>query len=166
LTDAAAAERDAYARGAPRPLGSYGALIGIYAATVGALAVAVRRRRAALPDRVAWADVALLSVATHRLSRLVTKDSVTAVVRAPVAQFEEAAGEGEVNERPRGIGLRHALGELATCPFCIAQWIATAFAFGLVLAPRPTRLMATVLTIVTASDWLQFVNAGLRKVDQ
>lgn len=119
-----------------------------------------------MPVRPAWSDLALISVATHRLSRLVTKDSVTAVVRAPFTRFEEPAGEGEVNEEVRGTGLRHGVGELLTCPFCIAQWIATGFAFGLVLAPRATRFVATTLTAVTASDWLQFAHSALQKTEE
>jgi hypothetical protein len=53
-----------------------------------------------------------------------------------------------------------------TCPFCIAQWIATAFAFGLVLMPRATRLAAAVLVAVTASDWLQFAHTALQRNEQ
>jgi hypothetical protein len=140
-------------------------LIGLYSAAVAGFAAAVRRRRTPLPDRMSWGDLALVSVATHRLSRLVTRDSVTAVLRAPVTRFDEAAGEGEVNESPRGSGLQHAVGELATCPFCTAQWIATGFAFGIVLAPRATRLTAATLTAVTLSDWLQFAHAALRKTE-
>jgi hypothetical protein len=159
-------EREAYAHGEARPIGSYGVILGIYAAMVGVLTLVVRRRRAPLPVRPAAADVALLGIATYRLSRLVTKDSVTAVVRAPFTQFEEAAGEGEVNESVRGTGWHHAVGELLSCPFCVAQWVATAFAFGLVLAPRATRLAATVLTAVTASDWLQFAHSALQRNEQ
>ena len=66
----------------------------------------------------------------------------------------------------RGTGLRHTVGELLTCPFCIAQWIATIFGFGLVLFPRTTRFVAATLTAVTASDWLQFARTALQKVEQ
>src|SRR5436305_15344469 len=169
LADGAADEREAYAHGTPRPLGSYGIILGVYSASTAALALLVRRRRrtgTALPERVAWADLALLSIATHRLSRLITKDSVTAVVRAPFTRFDEPAGDGEVNEEVRGTGLRHAVGELLTCPFCSAQWIATGLAFGLVLAPRATRFAAAMLTAVTASDWLQFAHSALQKTEE
>ena len=52
------------------------------------------------------------------------------------------------------------------CPFCIAQWIATGFAFGLVLAPRATRLVAGTLSAVTSSDWLQFAHSALQKTEE
>ena len=169
ITRVAAREQQQYAHGSPRPLGSYAILASVYATMTGGLALWTRRGRRrgtiGVPDRVAWSDVALLSIATHRLSRLIAKDSVTAVLRAPFTQFKEAAGEGEVNEEVRGTGLRHAVGELVTCPFCIAQWIATVFAFGLVLAPRATRMVAATLTAVTASDWMQFAHSALQKTD-
>jgi hypothetical protein len=170
LAEAAEREREEYAGGTPRPLGSYGVILAVYSIMTGGLFLLVRRRRrrgrTRMPVRPAWSDLALISVATHRLSRLVTKDSVTAVVRAPFTRFEEPAGEGEVNEEVRGTGLRHGVGELLTCPFCIAQWIATGFAFGLVLAPRATRFVATTLTAVTASDWLQFAHSALQKTEE
>jgi len=170
LADALAEEREEYAHGAARPLGSYAALVAVYSGMTGGLALMVRHRnkRAGLrlPDGVPWQDLTLAAVATHRLSRLITKDSVTAVVRAPFTRFKEPAGEGEVNEEVRGTGWRHAVGELLTCPFCIAQWIATGFAFGLVLAPRASRLVAGTLSAVTASDWLQFAHSALQKTEE
>ena len=169
LADALAEEREEYANGAARPLGSYAALVAVYSGTAGGLALVVRhrtKRGLRIPDGVPWQDLTLAAVATHRLSRLITKDSVTAVVRAPFTRFNEPAGDGEVNEEVRGTGLRHAVGELLTCPFCIAQWIATGFTFGLVLAPRATRLVAATLTAVTASDWLQFAHSALQRTEE
>jgi hypothetical protein len=160
----AAAERDAYANGADRPLGSYLVLLSTYLSGVATLIAIVRRQKRPIPERLAPADLALIAVGTHRLTRLVAKDSVTAAVRAPFTRFEEPAGEGEVNEQVRGTGLRHAVGELLTCPFCLAQWVATAFVFGLVLAPRATRLAASALVAVTASDVMQLAYAKLEDV--
>jgi len=170
LADALVEEREKYAQDEPRPLGSYAVLVAVYSTMAGGLALVVRRGRnrgtVHLPEAIPWQDLALLGVATHRLSRLIAKDSVTAVVRAPFTRFKEPAGDGEVNEDVRGTGLRHAVGELLTCPFCIAQWLATAFAFGLVLAPRATRFVAATLTMVTASDWLQFAHSALQKAEE
>jgi Protein of unknown function (DUF1360) len=56
----------------------------------------------------------------------------------------------------QGRGMRRVIGELLVCPFCISQWIATAFAVGLVFAPRATRWIAGVFGAVGASDYLQF----------
>ena len=163
VADVIAREREAYAQGEDRPIGSYGVLMSVYGAGVAAAATYVRRRKRPLPERIGAADFATIAVATHKLSRLIAKDSVTAVVRAPFTEFEEAAGEGEVHERVRGDGLRHAIGELLTCPFCLSQWIATAFMFGLVIAPRATRLAASTFAAVAASDYLQFVHSAVKR---
>jgi hypothetical protein len=158
ITGAAATEAQQYAHGERRPLGGYLVLLSVYGtihATLGTLA----RRRGALPERFGAGDLALLAVGTHKLSRLITKDSVTAVFRAPFTTYVEPSGEGEVHEEVRGEGVRHAAGELVTCPFCIAVWVATLLSYGLVLAPRATRLVASILTAVTTSDYLQMAYA-------
>ncbi|HEX3540760.1 MAG TPA: DUF1360 domain-containing protein [Acidimicrobiales bacterium] len=147
-----------YKAGAERPLGGYLGLLSTYGAFVGAGAIALRRH--GLPDSLSWSDVALISVATHKLSRLLAKDPVTSPFRAPFTRFQGPAGEGELNEEVRASGAAHAVGELVTCPFCLGQWVATGFIFGLVLAPRATRLAATVFTALTASDFLQLAYAG------
>ena len=51
--------------------------------------------------------------------------------------------------------MRHSIGELVSCPFCLAVWVATGLTSGLVFAPRLTRLAATVFTATAASDFLQ-----------
>ncbi len=156
--DAVRQEAERYAHGVERPLGGYAVLMSIYAAVWAVLAGLVRRR-GGLPERLPAGDLVLLGVATHKLSRLISKDSVTAVVRAPFTTFAEPSGEGEVHEEVRGQGMRHAAGELLTCPFCTAVWVATVLAFGLVLAPRATRLVASILSAVTGSDFLQLAYA-------
>jgi hypothetical protein len=96
-----------------------------------------------------------MSVATHKLSRILAKDPVTSPLRAPFTTFNGTSGEAELAEEVRGSGRRKALGELVTCPFCIGVWVATAYGFALVTAPRATRLAGSVLTALTAADSLQ-----------
>ncbi len=145
------------------PLAGYAALMTLYNALFAAALVLTHRTGRKLPERFALVDVLLLAVATFRLSRLISKDSVTSVLRAPFTEFQEPAGSGEVNERPRGSGLRKAVGELLTCPFCIGQWVASALAFGMVFVPRFTRLVATIGTMVTLADWLHYGNELLKQ---
>ena len=71
------ASQDGYAPGNDRPLAGYAALMGVYGAAVAAGAGALRHRNRPLPD-VRLFDIALVGVATHKLARRVTKDSVTA----------------------------------------------------------------------------------------
>lgn len=156
--------RTAYAPDGEHPIGSYGVLLATFGAMSGVLGALTAKRRA-FPAQVAARDVLLVGVATHKLSRLVAKDSVGAAIRAPFTQFEAATGEGEVQERVRGSGLRHAIGELVTCPFCVSVWFATILSFGMVLAPRVTRFAVSVLAAITASDSLQFAYARLQATE-
>ena len=150
-----------YAPGDERPLLDHAALVGVYGAAVTGLTLLVRRR-GRLPERIPAADVALLSVATHKLSRLLTKDTVTAPFRAPFTRFKGPGAAGEVNEEPREESpAKHAVGELVTCPFCMAQWVGTGFLFGYLLAPRATRAAASLFTMVAASDVLQYAYTAL-----
>jgi hypothetical protein len=138
-----------------RPLGGYLAALGVYGLGVGGLAGVAALRGRTLPERFSLGDTVLLSIATHKLSRLVAKDAVTSPLRAPFTRYEEPAGDAELNESVRGRGVRHAVGELISCPFCLAVWIATALAGGMVLAPRLTRTVGVVMTAVTSADLLQ-----------
>jgi NAD(P)-dependent dehydrogenase (short-subunit alcohol dehydrogenase family) len=81
-------------------------------------------------------------------------DVVTGPVRAPFTAFQELQSPTNVEEQARGTGLRKAIGELLICVFCLGQWIAAFFAYGLVLAPALTRFVASVFAIVTVSDFL------------
>ena len=123
-------------------------------ALTGGLALAERAGRR-IPDRVGAGDILLLGVATHKLSRLIAKDRVTSFLRAPFARYEEPSGRGELEEHARGTGMRRAIGQLVTCPFCIGQWVAGGFTVGLVAAPRPTRLAAAMFAALAISDGLQ-----------
>jgi hypothetical protein len=147
-----------YTRGEPRPLaGDLGAM-GVYLGLVTAGIATVRARGADLPARIPAGDVALLTVATFRLSRRIAKDPVTSPLRAPFTTFEGPSGHAEVAEEVREHGgVKHAVGELLTCPFCLAQWVATALVFGYATAPKATRLAALTMTMVAGSDILQFV---------
>lgn len=138
-----------------QPLGGYAVLMSVFATASGAFMLWLRRSSRELPERIAPGDLALITVATHKAARTLAKDRVTSVVRAPFTRFEADGGPGEVEERPRGHGLRRAIGELLTCPFCLGLWIATAFAAGLVVAPRPTRWIASVLVAHFGSEVLQ-----------
>jgi hypothetical protein len=156
-----------YTNGEERPLaGDLGAM-GVYLGLVSAAAAAVRASGRDLPERIPVGDAFLLTVATFRLARRIAKDPVTAPIRAPFVRFEGQSGHAEVAEEVREHGgAKHAVGELLTCPFCLAQWVGTGFVFGYISAPAATRLAALTMTMIAGSDVLQFVydaiqNGGL-----
>lgn len=166
VTQAARAHADAYRGGADRPLGGYVVVMAVFAALVSGaagLALATGRR---LPTGVGPWDVLLLAAGTHKLSRTVTKDAVTSPLRAPFTRYEETGGPAEVMEEVRSTGgLRHSIGELITCPFCLDVWIATGFTIGLVFAPRLTRLIVSALTAITGADFLHLLYAKAQQAE-
>jgi hypothetical protein len=151
-------ETDVFAGQSPeqhRPLRGYAVLMGAFASLSAAFAAWFRGSGRELPDRMDARDLALLTVATHKASRLVAKDRVTSAVRAPFTRFEYDDGPGEVSESARGRGLRRAVGELLVCPYCVGLWISAAFTAGLLVAPRLTRWFAAVLSVLFGADVVQ-----------
>lgn len=149
-------DADAYAPPAERPpLLSYAVFATIFNALFAAGLLAAKRAGRELPERPSGADVALVGVASHKLSRLISKDKVTAPMRAPFTELEGPGGPSELEERARGTGLRRAIGELLICPYCLGLWVVAAFSLGLLFAPRLTRFVASVFTALTVSDFFQ-----------
>jgi hypothetical protein len=146
----------------PRPLEGHAGLLASYAVLAGAVTLGLRRKEFRLRS-LGPMDLVLYGLATEHLSRTLTKDSVTAVLRAPFTRFKEPAGEGEVNEEVIGTGARHAFGELITCPFCLAQWVATGLIAGSVAAPGLTTAVVSVSAAARVSDYLDLLYGLLRK---
>jgi hypothetical protein len=154
----------AYSNGDDRPPGGYLRVLAAYAGGVTAASGLARVARRRVPDTVGPWDLALLSVATHRLSRTLAKDPVTSPLRAPFTRYEGVSAAAELDEQVRTEhGVQHSIGELISCPMCLAQWVASAFGVGLVLAPRQTRLAMAVLSAVAGADFLQYVYSVLQQ---
>jgi len=124
------------------------------------LALALARRTRTRPG---WADVAFLGVGTHKLSRLITKDFVTAPLRAPFTRRKENEGAGEVHDEPRGGAVSKTIGTLLTCPYCIGFWISTGLNTMLMLRPTETRLVLRMLASNTLSDFLHLSYSRLNE---
>ncbi|GAA4686442.1 DUF1360 domain-containing protein [Pseudonocardia yuanmonensis] len=161
--DRARSEADEYRQGEDRPLAGYVVVMGVFAALVASVAGILAATRRTVPT-VSVKDLVLLTVATHKLSRTITKDAVTSPLRAPFARYSDTAGPSEVMEEPRTeSSLRHSIGELLTCPFCLDLWIATGLTIGLVFAPRVTRLLTGTFTALTGADFLQLAYSAAQQ---
>lgn len=145
------------------PVGSYALLAGLHAADFAAVLALMRRLGKPLPERIGAADLALLGVAAHKISRLLAKGTITRFLRYPFTEVKGPAGYSELKEKPVGTGLRKALGQLVSCPFCAGMWVASALTYGLLLAPRPTRLIAGMAVITAVSDFLQLAYTAAEK---
>ncbi|MFF4845573.1 DUF1360 domain-containing protein [Streptomyces collinus] len=144
-----------YSAGHDRPLGGYLATMGAFGAYTAAWATAVRLRHSSLPDRPQPWDVALTAVATFRLSRLLSKASVTSPLRAPFTQYVSPQGPAELHEEAQHEGVKGTLGELVTCPFCMSVWTVSTLTAGQLLYPRATRMGMGALAALAGADALQ-----------
>ena len=149
--------------GRKQRLYSYATLIAVFNLIFAVFLLVAKRTGRSIPERVDVKDIALLGVATHKLSLTGAQDAVTSPLRAPFTELQEKESPKSVQERPRGEGLRRSIGELVTCQFCLGMWAAAFFTYGLVLAPRVTRLFATILTVLTISDHLHQTYKALTK---
>ena len=135
------------------PIGAYATLVGVFSIVFTLFLLIVRLTGRELPERVKLADLALLGVAAHKLSYIVSNASVMSFLRAPVTELQEVKSPTNLDEEPRGDGLQKALGNLLTCHFCLGMWVTAFFSYGLVLAPRATRFVASIFSILAISDF-------------
>jgi hypothetical protein len=146
---------EGHSPGRPRPLKGYGVLMGTFGALATLFSTWFRASGRELPEAIAPRDLALLTVASHKTARMIAKDRVTSTIRAPFTEFQSDDGPGEVNEAARGSGIRRAVGELLVCPYCLGMWTSAGATALLLVFPRFTRWMATVMTIFSGSELLQ-----------
>ncbi|MBV9878588.1 MAG: DUF1360 domain-containing protein, partial [Verrucomicrobia bacterium] len=74
--------------GENQPLPHFSLLIGIQLTIFSILAILAGRRPY---PAIRIGDLLLLAIGTHKLSRIVAKDRVTAPIRAPFTRFKEGA---------------------------------------------------------------------------
>jgi hypothetical protein len=83
-------------------------------------------------------DLAVGALAVHRLTRLVTEDTITDPLRRPVLE-----------ERPES-----RLADFLTCPWCVSVWVAAGWLTLTAAAPRLARPLGAVLAWSTAAGLL------------
>ena len=102
------------------------------------------------------------ALATHGLARIVSTETVTLPLRSPFVD-REFTDDGECTETPRGTGLRKAIGELVTCPYCCSTWAATMFMAGRLARPRATRVLMSVIAAGAAANMLHRAFTALER---
>ena len=132
----------------------YAAISAVWAGAVGATAVAAVRRDAPPPRP---AELPMLALATYALARTVSREKAETWLRAPF--LEEGQGVGQ--RRPRGTGMRFAIGELLACTRCTGTWAGLAIGATRVALPRHAPVVVGVLATVGANDLLQCTQAAL-----
>jgi hypothetical protein len=125
----------------------YAALSTGYAAFAGAVLLAARDHG---DEPLHAAEVMPLGLAAFALSKLIAKEKVETWVREP---FVEELPDGD--RRPRGEGLRYAVGELLTCTRCVGAWTSVGLVGLRLKRPREARVVTALLGTSAVSDFLQ-----------
>lgn len=142
------------------PLAGYAVTMLTYTAGLcGLLAGVVSRAR----WQPSLTDVGLVGIGTHKLARIVTKDFVTAPLRAPFTRRRAPEGAAEVHDEPRQGGVGGSVGYLLTCPYCSGLWIGTGLSGLLLWRPAQTRFVLRMLASVTLADFLHLAYSRLNE---
>ena len=128
----------------PTEATDYAILSGAYGLLLAGTAVSARERPA-----IGREEIPVLAAATFTLSKLLVHEKVETWVRAP---FVEEDAEGK---RPKGDGLRYAVGELLSCTRCLGAWSALGLMGLRVHSPRAGRFVTNVLAVSAGNDFLQ-----------
>jgi hypothetical protein len=140
------------------PYAAYAGIMGTFAgglAAAGVLARALGRD----PRGDTALELAVLSAATFKAARTISRDDVTSFLRDPFVEGQAGTGE---HEEPKETGdLQQAIGELVTCSRCVGTWVAAGLATTQILAPRFGRLLTWSLAAAGANDFLQAGFVGL-----
>ncbi len=101
-------------------------------------------------------ELPVLGLAAFTAAKALGKEQIGSWIREPVV--EPAPGGGR---RPKGRGLRHALGELVTCTRCLGTWSALGLVGLRMARPREGRAVVTILAVAGINDFLQAGFAAL-----
>jgi hypothetical protein len=125
----------------------YAALNAVFGALLAGVVVAARERtqkREPLTSR----DLVVTGAATFALSKVIARERIGTWVREPFVEEEDGG-------RPRGKGIRHAMGELLTCTRCVGAWSALGLVGLRLTSPATGRVVNDVLAVSAMNDWLQ-----------
>lgn len=119
------------------------------------MAAIILETEARIPySELTFVDYTLLALATWRLIRLFTKDSITRFIRE---QFWDVVkvGRGHRLEKPK-TGPRRTLADLLGCPWCFGMWAATMVVFFYLITPLAV-LPVMVLALSAVATFLQLL---------
>ena len=123
---------------------AYGYFLVVYVAAWLVLMLTMGALHHPWPAQVSGMDLLILSLATFRLTEIISEEKIARCLRAPFCQPRTVTGpNGKVSEEevPTGTGLRRMVGELILCPWCAGVWIATLVTFFWLLAPAFARVV-------------------------
>jgi hypothetical protein len=84
------------------PFLPYLGFMAIFGSLVAAALATARRQGRELPDQVSAGQLLLVGTASHKVSRVISKDKVTSPLRAPFTELEGKGGPAEFEETSHG----------------------------------------------------------------
>jgi hypothetical protein len=141
------AEHEQRREDTPTDASDYAAINAVYAALIATVLFSTRERHAR--DPISGRELIPISAATFALSKVIAREKIGSWMREPFV--EQSGGE----RRPRGRGLRRAVGELVTCTRCVGAWSALGIVGLRLAAPDSGRIVTNVLAASAGNDWLQ-----------
>jgi hypothetical protein len=124
----------------------YAAINALWISLAAGIAVAAHGR--ASRDPIQNRELVPMAAATFAISKAVARERIGTWVREPFVEQDEG-------QRPKGRGIRRAIGELVTCTRCVGTWSALGIVGLRVLHPEAGRTVSYVLASSAANDWLQ-----------
>ena len=106
-------------------------------------------------------SLAVIGLATFRMANIVANEQVTKVFRAPFVNVQEKEDGDE--EEPKPTGWKGMVGSLLYCASCSGVWVATGFAYCLMLAPE-FAFFAAVPFALSAIE--RFLTGGLKGLER
>jgi Flp pilus assembly protein TadB len=138
----------------------YGVFLLLYSSLWVAFGIVMHRSGVAWPKAVDPVDLLLLSLATCRLTEIVTEEKVARCLRAPFCEVRKVRQEDgtEIEEEvPRGRGVQRVAGELLLCPWCTSVWIATLLTFAYLLVPTVARVVLLAFAVAAGGVLFQIL---------
>jgi hypothetical protein len=145
--DIPAAEAEQRRDDTPTDAVDYAKLNAVYAALVATVLLSTRGREH--EDPIAGRELIPIAAATFALSKVIAREKIGTWMREPFVELDQ----GE--RKPRGRGLRRAVGELVTCSRCVGAWSALGVVGLRLAAPESGRTLTNVLAASAGNDWLQ-----------
>lgn len=97
-------------------------------------------------------ELGLMGMAAHRIGRMVAFEGVAEPIRAPFTATVPDDSGADDTVVAQGRGVRWVLGELMSCPTCVATWAALGLSIGRLILPGPTRFAVQVLGIAEVAE--------------
>ncbi|MCL5110632.1 MAG: DUF1360 domain-containing protein [Chloroflexi bacterium] len=106
-------------------------------------------------------DLFLLGLASYRTGRVLAYERVAEAIRAPFTKtVPDDSGFGETVVA-KGKGVQWSLGELFSCPICLATWVGAGLLYALDLIPRPARIYVNAMSVAGVAELVYGLSEAL-----